>query len=112
MKWLWTWGGTSFGYRSGDDLWTHAGCHVGRFLGTEIFAPSGDYLGEIKSTNRLITDLTKHNRYQIGFTPSANRAGYAPYADYAAYVMYIGYRDFPSPSTLHRNNPGLASNRG
>ncbi len=25
MEWLWTWGGTSFGYRDGDNLWTHDG---------------------------------------------------------------------------------------
>jgi len=28
---LWTWGGSDFGYRDGDELWTYDGRHVGRF---------------------------------------------------------------------------------
>ncbi|HLH51034.1 MAG TPA: hypothetical protein VKV96_16970 [Roseiarcus sp.] len=40
MKWLWTWGGTSFGYRDGDDLWTHDGRDVAGFT-------------EMKSTARM-----------------------------------------------------------
>jgi hypothetical protein len=34
---LWTWGGTYFGHRDGDDLWTHSGRHVGRFHGDELY---------------------------------------------------------------------------
>jgi hypothetical protein len=39
MDWLWTWGGTCFGYRDGDDLWTHGGKHVGRFEGEKSLVP-------------------------------------------------------------------------
>jgi len=33
---LWTWGGTYFGHREGDELWTYDGRLVGRFVGDEF----------------------------------------------------------------------------
>ncbi len=41
MDWLWTWNGTSFGYRDGEDLWTFDGQHVARFEGDKICGPDG-----------------------------------------------------------------------
>jgi hypothetical protein len=97
MNWLWTWGGTCFGYRDGDDLWTYDGEHVGRFKGDEIYGRDGRYLGEIMSENRLITNRAKSNWPGYTFTPYARRGGYAAYANYAGYAMYAGHQDFPDP---------------
>lgn len=41
MKQLWTWSGTYFGYRDGDNLWTYDGEHIGRFYGDEVFVYFG-----------------------------------------------------------------------
>ena len=100
MEWLWTWGGKSFGYREGDDLWTHDGRHVGRFHGADIFASDGRYLGELKSGNRLITNIGKKHHRGYSFSPWGKRVGYVPYVNYVGYVMYVGYEDFPSPNSL------------
>jgi hypothetical protein len=100
MDWLWTWGGTSFGYRDGDNLWTHDGRHVGRFQGGEVYGPDGRYLGEIKSKNRLITNVSKIPHRTSGFAPLGQRVGYVPYVGYVGYVMYVGYKDFPGPDQL------------
>ncbi len=100
MEWLWTWGGTSLGYRDGDNLWTHDGRHVGRFHGEEVYGPDGYYLGELRNKNRLITNLSKKTWRKSPFARYANRGGYAPYANYAGYVMYAGYEDFPGPREL------------
>ncbi len=97
MKALWTWGGTFFGHRDGDELWTHDGLHVGRFHDDEVYGPDGRYLGEIKSENRLITCLSKKSRRKGRFTPYASRVGSVPYVGYVGYAMYAGYEDFPPP---------------
>jgi hypothetical protein len=100
MEWLWTWSGTSFGYRDDDELWTHDGRHVGRFKGDEVFAPDGHYLGEIKSGSRLITNRSKTSRRGTSFSPRASRVGYVNRVGYVGNVMYAGYEDFPGPGTL------------
>src|ERR1700682_5003378 len=51
---LWTWGGSDFGYRDGDELWTYDGRHVGRFQGQNVFGIDGQYLGELRGDDRLI----------------------------------------------------------
>ncbi|WP_027800235.1 hypothetical protein [Paraburkholderia dilworthii] len=100
MNWLWTWGGTSFGYRDGDNLWTYDGRHVGRFAGNDVYAPDGTYLGELAGTHRLITCQAKLGSRQAGFTPSGRRVVYASYAEYSGYALDEGYEDFPAPGTL------------
>ena len=99
MQWLWTWGGTSFGYRSDDALFTHKGKQVGRFHDDEVYGPDGRYLGEIKSENRLITNRSKKSRIRSGFTPRPG-GSYARYVNYVGYVMYVGYEDFLGPDEL------------
>ena len=94
---LWTWGGTYFGYRDGDNLWTHDGRHVGRFHGDEVYASDGQYLGELRNSNRLITNTGNRSHRRAGFTPRAGRVGRVPYVDYVGYVMYVGHEDFPAP---------------
>jgi hypothetical protein len=100
MKWLWTWGGVSFGYREGDDLRTHDGRHVGRFYGDEVYGTDGSYLGELMQGDRLITSLGKRTHRQGAFAPYARNASFARYASYVGYVMYAGYSDFPSPEEV------------
>ncbi|AFT90046.1 hypothetical protein [Paraburkholderia phenoliruptrix] len=100
MDWLWTWSGTYFGYREGDNLWTYDGRHVGRFTGTDVFACDGAYLGELIGDNRLITDRAKLGWRQDGFTPFETRIVYACCADYIGYEMDAGYEDFPAPKAL------------
>lgn len=99
-KWLWTWEGECFGYKEGSNLWTYDGRHVGGFHGDEVFAADGRYLGEIKSNNRLITNLSKKSKLRGIFTPYANRAAFVKYVDYVGYVMYAGYEDFPGPDKI------------
>lgn len=100
MQWLWTWGGKSFGYREGNNLWTHDGRHIGHFFENEIYNSNGNYLGEIKSENRLITNISKKSWKSSSFTPYANTAGFVNYADYVEYVMIAGYDDLPSAEDL------------
>jgi hypothetical protein len=100
MEWLWTWGGTSFGYRDGDNLWTYDGRHAGRFREDEVYGSGGEYLGEVKSKNRLITNLSKRSRRAGSFAPYASRGAYVRYANYVGYVMYAGYEDFPQPEDI------------
>ncbi len=101
MDWLWTWGGTSFGYRDGDDLWTFDGHHVARFDGDEIYGPDGRYLGELMNGDRLITHRSKRSWRRARFRPYGRRIGYVRYVNYVGYVMYAGFEDFPPPEALH-----------
>ncbi len=96
MQWLWTWGGTSFGYRDDDALWTHDGRNVGRFQGDEVFGTDGRYLGELRG-DRLITNRAKKTRRGASFVPPAGRVGYVNRVDYIGNVMLVGYEDFPTP---------------
>ena len=100
MKWVWTWGGKSFGYLDGDDLWTSSGKHVGRRRGDEIYAPDGKYLGEVMSDNRLIASRAKSGWRGPTFSPYGRRVGSVPYAPYVGNVMYVGYEDFPPPDSF------------
>jgi hypothetical protein len=96
---LWTWGGTYFGYRDGDDLWTHNGRHVGRFYGDEVYASDGRYLGELKN-GKLIKRSTARSHRRAGFHPHAPRVGRVPYVDHVGTIMYVGYEDFPGPENF------------
>jgi hypothetical protein len=100
MDHLWTWGGTYFGYRDGEDLWTYDGHHVGRFDADEVYGPDGRYMGERRNENRLITAASKLGRRGTSFSPLAQRVGQVPYVGYVGYVMYAGFQDFPAPNEL------------
>jgi hypothetical protein len=100
MDWLWTWGGTCFGYRDGDNLWTHDGRHAGRFVGDEVYDRNGAYLGEIMSSNRLITSRARRGWHRPGFIPLPQRTAYPRYTNNPGYTLPPGYGDFPSPEEL------------
>lgn len=100
MQWLWTWGGTCFGYREADDLWTHDGRHVGRFYGEEVYGRDGLYLGELMNGDRLITNMAKRSWRQPPFAPYGRRGAYAPFVSYVGYVMCAGHEDFGAPGSF------------
>lgn len=101
MEWLWTWGGRCFGYRDEDDLWTYDGKHVGRFSSDEVYAPDGQYLGEIIRGKRLITNKGKKSWRRSGFTPYAQRGGYAKYATMQVMLCMLATRIFLSWKSKH-----------
>ena len=68
---LYTWGGTYFGKREGDELWTHDGRHVGRFREDEVYDSSEHYLGELKN-GKLITKSSKSSKSGPPFSPYHN----------------------------------------
>lgn len=101
MDHVWTWGGTYFGYFSGEDLFTLDGRHIGkRRESGEIYSARGEYLGELKNENRLITNLSKNHRRSYSFAPYAQRGSTVRFVDYVGYVMYVGYEDFPGPNAV------------
>ncbi|TXI21906.1 MAG: hypothetical protein E6Q61_10305 [Nitrosomonas sp.] len=102
MKWVWTWGGQSFGWIADNCLWTHYGKHVGLLQGEEIYGPDGRYLGEVLNDDRLITNMGKKSWRGGSFAPYANSTGYVPYTNYVGYVMYAGHEDFPHPDVFKR----------
>jgi hypothetical protein len=109
MDWMWTRGGTFFGYREGDDLWTGDGRHVGRFHGVEIYGPGGNYLGELKGSGLLVRNKAKISKRRSGFKPHLYRcgdikpsaqAGFGQHSGRVGLVMYGNYEDFPRPEEL------------
>jgi len=96
---LYTWGGTYFGKRDGDDLWTHDGRHVGRFRGDEVFDSSGRCLGELKN-GKLITNFSKKSKSGPSCSPHIGRVGHVPSVDHVGSVMLVGHEDFPSPDEI------------
>lgn len=94
MRFLWTWSGNFFGYRTNNSLITHAGRHIGKFYGNEIYDVKGRYLGEVKNESRLIYCISKRAYRKHPFTPAPQKCAIAIYASYCGYVMYAGYEDF------------------
>jgi hypothetical protein len=100
MDWLWTRGGTSFGYREVDDLWTPDGRHVGRFHGGEVYGPGGNYLGELEGSGLLVTNRAKTSKRANGFEPSPAQSGSGQRSGRAGLAMHGNYEDFPAPEKL------------
>lgn len=101
-RWLWTWGGRSFGYRRGNSLYRSDGIEVGRFVDREVYGIDGAYLGELKESEdgeRLITSNYKSSRSAVPFVPMVDRAQQRP-TDRAGYPLYCGYHDFPPPEKV------------
>ncbi|MEK6328464.1 MAG: hypothetical protein AABM66_13215 [Actinomycetota bacterium] len=103
--WVWTWGGTSFGFLDGDALFTHDGRHVG-FLDLDgghllIFAVAdGRYLGEVKDGDRLITKHSRLNRRRSRRARRTNRMARMRRMNRMPRMMRIGYEEFPAPEHL------------
>ncbi|MFK4488901.1 hypothetical protein ABIA45_003979 [Bradyrhizobium sp. USDA 336] len=71
---LWTWSGTYFGYRDGENLWTHSGKHVRQFRGDEVYGRDGRYLGEIRN-GRLIATIPREASGLRPFHPTPVLSG-------------------------------------
>jgi hypothetical protein len=98
IEWLWTWGGKSFGYRSQDALYSCQGTQIGRFAeGDEIYGYEGNYLGEIRTADRLITNLSKHKWRRPRFLPTVGR-GFEQKTDTSAKNLPDGFTDFLTPT--------------
>ena len=96
---LWTWSGTYFGYRDGDELWTCDGRLVGRFYGDEVFGSDGRYLGEIRDSDRLITRPMKGSRLKSVFPTRVRGVPGVP-GSLGSRAMPAGYCDFPEPKDV------------
>lgn len=96
---LWTWSGTYFGYRDGDELWTHDGRLVGRFHGDEVYGSNGDYLGQIRDGDRLISKTSMKGRRKSSFGVR-RRGSRGLRGTRGARGMLGGYEDFPAPDEL------------
>src|SRR4051812_30018563 len=103
--WVWTWGGTSFGYIDDDALYTDDGRHVGlvEYDDEEVLIFSitdGRYLGELGDSERLITKESRLNRHRRPRRERRRRVSRAHRRDRTSRVMRRGYRDFPRPELL------------
>lgn len=97
--WLWTWDGTSFGYREGDSLFTHNGVEAGRFHDDdEIYGSDGKYIGELKS-GKLVTKTSKLSKQKSAFTPRS-RMGVIDRIGHIGTIGVVGYEDFPHPDSF------------
>ena len=94
---FWNWGGRYVGYRVSDGLFWHNGRQVGYFAeGDEIYGCNGDYLGEVRSGNRLITNLSKKAWTRASLIPRFLKSS-PGHQDLNAREMLAGFEDFPLP---------------
>ena len=100
---FWDWSGRYVGYRSSDGLFGSDGRQMGYFAeGDEVYGCNGEYMGEVRSGNRLITNLSKRLWTRGGFiarilktSPRRN--------DINPKQMLAGFQDFG----LSRNQQGV-----
>jgi hypothetical protein len=100
VEWLWTWGGTSFGYRDEKELWTYDGRHVGHFRDDEVYGPDGFYLGELMDGDRLIVDPDKKSKHNEGFNLLPGRQSPRLVFGRKSLRMPDSYHAFPRPDHL------------
>ena len=94
---FWNWGGRYVGYRQTDCLFGDNGRQVGYFAeGDEVYGCNGDYIGEVRSGNRLITNLKKKAWTRRSFEPRSLKSS-PGHPDVNAKEMLNGFEDFPVP---------------
>jgi len=92
---FWSWTGRYVGQRVSDDLFASSGRQIGYFAeGDEVYGCNGDYLGEVRSGNRLITNLSKNKWTRQAFAPRVSRKNPGQ-SDASAKELLAGYIDFP-----------------
>ena len=106
MEYLWTWGGTFFGYLQGDNLRSYTGRHVGYINGHTVFGLDGHYLGEVVNGRLLVNDVRK-SLWAVPHPQLPKHAACPKLADLEGNGVYRGYEDFPTPEAfedekLHR----------
>ena len=104
-EWVWTWGGSSFGWTDEDALYTHDGRHVGYVERDDedvlVFAISdGRYLGEIRSSDRLLTKESRLGRSRRPRRQRRTLMGRMRRMDRMGRMIPMGCRDFPEPEQL------------
>lgn len=97
IKSFWNWRGQYVGYRSSGCLYSWNGRQVGYFAeGDEVYGCSGDYIGEVRGSNRLITNLSKKAWTRRSVTPHLLKSS-PGHPDLHAKEMLVGFEDFPAP---------------
>ena len=95
---FWNWGGLYIGYRSVDCLFGRDGHQIGYFAeGDEVYGCAGNYIGEVRSGNRLITNLSKKawTRKSVAARSFKTSPGHR---DTSSKEMLTGFEDFAAPS--------------
>src|SRR5437588_3513312 len=94
---FWNWSGRYVGYRLSDMLFCYDGRQVGYFAeGDEVYGCNGGYMGEVRSGNRLITNLAKKAWTRGSLIPRFLKSS-PGHRDMNAKEMLAGYEDFPVP---------------
>ena len=94
---FWTWSGRYVGYRSLDRLFGSDGRQIGYFAeGDEVYGCGGEYIGEVRSGNRLITNLSKSKWTRESLVPSILKTS-PGHHDVNAKEMLTGFQDFSLP---------------
>jgi hypothetical protein len=99
IDWFWTCAGKALAYRETDALFSCEGTQIGCFQGDEIYGRDGNYLGEVASTGRLTTKLSKLRWRRSGFFPSRSRT-LDPPPDMISETIVSGFKDFKIPGQL------------
>jgi hypothetical protein len=95
---FWNWSGKYAGYRLSDNLFSCDGHQVGYFgEGDEVYGCDGGYLGQVRGTDRLITNLSKRLWTRRTLIPRLMKSSQGQ-RDVDARQMLDGYEDFPVPS--------------
>lgn len=85
------------GYRLCDDLFCHDGHQLGYFAeGDEVYGCNGGYIGEVRSGDRLITNLKKKAWTRRSLIPRLLKSS-PGHRDVNGKEMLAGYEDFPVP---------------
>lgn len=106
-KSFWSWGGRYVGYRLTDSLFSHGGRQLGYFAeGDEVYGCDGKYLGEVRTGDRLITNLSKKHWTRGAVVPSVQNS--APgCSDVSPKEMLVNFEEF----LLSRDNIDLQVRR-
>jgi hypothetical protein len=97
-RYFWNWSGHYVGYRLSDGLFSYDGRQVGYFAeGDEIYGCNGDYMGEVRSGNRLITNLSKKAWTRRNLIPRFMKSS-PGHRDMDSKPMLAGHEDFPIPA--------------
>lgn len=94
---FWSWNGKYVGYRISDFLFSNEGRQIGSFAeGDEIYGCGGFYVGEVRSGNRLIANLSKKAWTRQSFAPQPARTRSPGHPDMPPKDMLTGFEDFPN----------------
>ena len=95
LKSFWTWGGCYIGYRLTDSLFSREGKQLGYFAeGDEVYGCNGKYMGEIRTSDRLITNVKKKLWSRGTVVPSVQRS-VPGHPNVGPKAMLANFEDFP-----------------